>query len=171
MAAAVVSGLIAGSLGGTGQLARPGPWGSARYPAPRDQPWVIVNESASGPAQLRNMATGTVDGIVPSEGKGAMFTALAAAAGDRLFVLAWQDRRGELGFDAIQIGSRSEPLGPTRLPILSVHGARVYGMSINAAGTRLAFSTIPAGGTEPGTLQVYNLGTGGLIGQWPAAAS
>ncbi len=167
-AVAVAAGLVVSGLGGPSIAPRPAFWGSARYPAPPGQPFVLVNSSASGPAELRNIATGTVAAIVPPEGKGAMFTALAAAAGDRLFVLAWQDRNGELGFDAIKIGARGTHLRTMRLPILPLHGAQVYGITVNPAGTRLVFNTIPPGGGGPATLHAYNLVTGALIGSWQA---
>jgi hypothetical protein len=167
-AVAVTAGLVAGGLGGSSLPTRPAFWGSAKYPAPPGQPFVLVNSSASGPAELRNVATGTVETIVPPEGKGALFTALAAAPGDRLFVLAWQDQYGELGFDAIKIGTRRVHFGPMRLPTLSLHGALVYGMTVNPAGTRLVFNTIPPGGAGPATMRAYNLVTGALIGSWQA---
>jgi hypothetical protein len=172
-AVVVVAIVVAAAI--TGSPAAPAPsagvafWGSASYPAPPGQPYVLVNESAAGPAELRDMATRTVVGVVPLVGKGVMFTALAAAPGDRMFVIAWQDRHGELGFDSINIGKPGTHLRAVRLPILPLHGAQVYGMTVNPAGTRLVFNTIPPGGTAPGTLHAYNLVSGALIGRWPAA--
>ncbi len=173
LAVAVLIGVVV-SVGGPAAPVPPAGsafWGSAAYPAPPGQPYVLVNESASGPAELRDMATGTVAGVVQPEGKGAMFTALAAAPGDRLFVLAWQDRAGDVGFDEIQIEAPGTPVRMAqrirRLPILALHGAQVYGMAVNPAGTRLVFTTTPLGGTAPGTLHAYNLVSGTLIGRWP----
>jgi hypothetical protein len=54
-----------------------------------------------------------------------------------------------------------------QLPILPLHGA-LYGMTVNPAGIRLVFNTIPPGGAGPATLRAYNLVTGVLIGSWQA---
>jgi hypothetical protein len=179
--------LVAGGLAGIGKPAGPAlPAQGSAYPAPPGQPYVFVNSSATfindagaptspTPAELRNAATGKVVKVLQPVGRGVSFSAAAAAPGDRLFVLAQQDSDGTLSFAEIRIGASGKP-GALRqvLPDLPAPpGMQVVSMVINAPGTRLSFATAASnsyGPTGPsGSLVVYNLQTGMLIGSWPVA--
>jgi hypothetical protein len=183
--ALAIAGLVAGLLvtgggkpGGPALLAQ----GSA-YPAPPGQPYVFVNSSAtfvndpdalSTPAELENAATGKVVKILWPVHRGVSFSAAAAAPGDRLFVLAQQDSDGTLSFAQIRIGASGKP-GPLRQVLRDLPappGLQVVGVTVNAADTRLSFTTAalnPYGPGPSGSLVVYNLRTGTLIGSWPVA--
>jgi hypothetical protein len=177
--------LVAGGLVGSGKPGGPAwqPAGSA-YPAPPGQPYVFVNSSLTfvngggvpaTPAELRNVATGKVVDVLSPIGQGTSFSAAAAAPGDRLFVLAQQDSDGTLSFAEIRIGASGKPGALSKvLPDLTTFpGAQVVSMVVNAPGTRLSFITsasTSSGPTGPnGSLVVYNLQTGTLIGSWPVA--
>lgn len=180
----LVAGLLVAGIGKPGGPALPAQ-GSA-YPAPPGQPYVFVNSSATfinggdvsatpTPAELRNAATGKVVKVLQPVGRGVSFSAAAAAPGDRLFVLAQQDSDGTLSFAEIRIGPSGKP-GALRqvLPNLPAPpGMQVVRMVVNAPGTRLSFATAAWNGYGPtgpsGSLMVYNLQTGTLIGSWPVA--
>jgi hypothetical protein len=197
--ALAVVGLVAGLLvaGGLVSSGKPvGPVGGGKpggqafqargssYPAPPGQPYVFVNSSATfvnvghvpaTPAELRNAATGKVAEVLWPVGSGVSFSAAAAAPGDRLFVLAQQDSDGTLSFAEVRIGASGKP-GALRqvLPDLAVPaGMQVGSMTVNAPGTRLSFTTAAPTNSGPsgpsGSLVVYNLQTGTLIGSWPVA--
>jgi hypothetical protein len=172
--------LVAGGLVGTGK-----PGGAAfqaqgsAYPAPPGQPYVFVNSSATfvnvgdvpaTPAELRNAATGKVVKVLRPVRRGVSFSNAAAAPGDRLFVLAQQDSDGTLSFAEIRIGASGKP-GALRqvLPDLPMPpGTQVVSMVVNAPGTRLSFITAAdPNQSSSGSLVVYNLQTGTLIGSWP----
>lgn len=177
--------LVAGGLTGSGKPGGPAfqAQGSA-YPAPPGQPYVFVNSSSTfvnvtdvsaAPAELRNAATGKVVKVLLPVSLGVSFSAAAAAPGDRLFVLAQQDSDGTLSFAEIRIGASGKP-GTLRqvLPDLPAPpGVQVVSMVVNASGTRLSFTTAApdnSGPSEPnGSLVVYDLQTGTLIGRWPVA--
>ena len=176
--------LVAGGLVGSGKPGGPAlqAQGSA-YPAPPGQPYVFVNSSAmfvnagdvaATPAELRNAATGKVVKVLLPVSRGVSFSAAAAAPGDRLFVLAQQDSDGTLSFAEIRIGASGKP-GALRqvLPDLPASpGMQVVSMVVNAPGTRLSFTTAASnyGPSGPsGSLEIYNLQTGTLIGSWPIA--
>jgi hypothetical protein len=157
------------------QAWRGGLWGSAKYPAPPGQPYVFVNSSAtfevpaahSAPAEIRNAATGQVVKVLHPLGPGAVFTSAIAAQGDRQFLLAEQENSGATRFDRVTIGPGGAPVTLSRvLPGVSLpSGAQPFGLTVNAAATRMAFNvSSPAG--PSGTLMVYNLTTGALIGRW-----
>ena len=188
--ALAVVGLVAGLLvaGGLVRSGKPGApplqaQGSA-FPAPSGQPYVFVNSSstfvnvgdvAATPAELRNAATGKVVKVLLPVRLGVSFSAAAATPGDRLFVLAQQDRDGTLSFAEIRIGASGKP-GALRqvLPDLPAPpGMQVVSMAVNAPGTRLSFTTAASDSYGPsgpsGSLVVYNLQTGTLIGSWPVA--
>jgi len=121
-----------------------------------------------------NAATGKVVKVLRPVRRGVSFSAAAAAPGDRLFVLAQQDSDGTLSFAEIRIGASGKP-GALRqvLPDLPASpGMQVVSMVVNAPGTRLSFTTAASnyGPSGPGgSLEVYNLQTGTLIGSWPIA--
>jgi hypothetical protein len=178
----LAAGLLAADLAGSEKPGGPAfqAQGSA-YPAPPGQPYVFVNSSATFvnvgnvpavPAELRNAATGKVVKVLLPVRGAVSFTAAAAAPGDRLFVLAQQDSDGTLSFAEVRIGA-SGKAGVLRqvlgeLPMSS--GMQVASMAVNAAGTRLSFTTAGANGLGPsGSLLVYNLQAGTLIGSWPVA--
>jgi hypothetical protein len=187
----VASGLVgSGKPGGPAGSRKPGgpafqAHGSA-YPAPPGQPYLFVNSSATfinvgnvpaTPAELRNAATGKIVEVLWPVGRGVSFSAAAAAPGDRLFVLAQQDSDGTLSFAEIRIGVSGKP-GALRqiLPDLPTPpGTQVVSMAVNAPGTRLSFTTDATNSYGPsgpsGSLGVYNLQTGTLIGSWPVAYS
>jgi hypothetical protein len=174
---------VAGGLAGRG---KPGgralPAQGSAYPAPPGQPYVFVNSSATfvnignepaTPAELRNAATGKVVKVLWPVHRGVSFSAAAVAPDDRLFVLAQQDSDGTLSFAEIRIGASGKP-GALRqvLPDLPAPpGTQVVNVVVNAPGTRLSFTTAAVnsyGPTGPsGSLAVYNLQTGTLIGSWP----
>ena len=186
--------LVAGGLIGSGKPG--GPVGSGKpagpafqtqgsaYPAPPGQPYVFVNSSATfvnvgnvpaTPAELRNAATGKVVTVLRPVGPGVSFSNATAAPGDRLFLLAQQDSDGSLSFAEIRIGASGKP-GALRqvLPDLPTpSGTQVVSMAVNAPGTRLSFITAASNSYGPsgpsGSLVVYNLQTGTLIGSWPVA--
>lgn len=177
--------LVAGGLVGSGKPGGPAfqAQGSA-YPAPPGQPYVFVNSSATfvnvgdapaTPAELRNAATGKVVKVLRPVRRGVSFSNAAAAPGDRLFVLAQLDSDGTLSFAEIRIGASGKP-GALRqvLPDLPAPpGVQVVSMAVNAPGTRLSFTTAASNSSGPsgpsGSLVVYNLQTGTLIGSWPIA--
>jgi hypothetical protein len=188
--------LVAGSLAGghkPGGLV-PQAQGSAKYPAPPGQPYVFVNSSATfanqgdaptTPAELKNAATGKVIKVLKPVGKGVSFTNAAAAPGDRAFVLAQQDSDGTLSFAEIRISASGKP-GPLSLvmqyphvcvtvgpcvPVLSLSaGTQAESMTVNAPVTRLSFYALAPNGLG-GSLVVYNLQTGTLIGSWPVGGN
>jgi len=185
-----IVGLVAGLLVTDGLAGTEKPAGAALqaqgspYPAPPGQPYVFVNSSATfvndpgaadTPAELKNAATGAVVKVLWPVHRGVSFSAAAAAPGDRLFVLAQQDSDGTLSFAEVQIGP-SGKAGALRqvlrdLPMPA--GVQVVNMAVNAPGTRLSFTTAAPtdiGPTGPnGSLVVYDLQTGALIGSWPIA--
>jgi hypothetical protein len=177
--------LVAGGLVGSGKPGGPAlqAQGSA-YQAPPGQPYVFVNSSATfvnvanvdpTPAELRNAATGKVVKVLLPVGRGVSFSAAAAAPGDRLFVLAQQDSDGTLSFAEIRIGASGKPgqLRQVMRDLQAPPGMQVVSMAVNAPDTRLSFITAASnayGPTGPsGSLAVYNLQTGTLIGSWPVA--
>ncbi|MGB6456008.1 MAG: hypothetical protein WBH47_16170 [Streptosporangiaceae bacterium] len=188
--ALAVVGLVAGVLVAGGVVGSGKPGGTAfvaqgsAYPAPPGQPYVFVNSSSTfvnvadlqpTPAELRNAATGQVVKVLQPIRRGVSFSAAAVAPGDRLFVLAQQDSDGTLSFAEIRIGASGNP-GALRqvLPDLPLPpGMQVVSMAVDAPATRLSFITgasSPYGPTGPsGSLVVYNLQTGTLIGSWPIA--
>ncbi len=188
--ALAVAGLVAGLLvsGGLAGSGKPGgpalqAQGSA-YPAPAGQPYVFVNSSATfvnvvntsaTPAELKNAATGAVVKVLWPVHRGVSFSAAAAAPGDRLFVLAQQDSDGTLSFAEIRIGASGKPgaLRQVLRDMPAAPGMQVVSMAVNAQGTRLSFTTAASNGYGPsgpsGSLEVYNLRTGTLIGSWPVA--
>ncbi len=177
--------LVAGGLAGSGKPGGPAlqAQGSA-YPAPPGEPYVFVNSPATfadvvnapaTPAELRNAATGQVVKVLLPVHRGESFSAAAAAPDDRLFVLAQQDSDGTLSFAEIRIGPFGKP-GALRqvLPDLATPpGTQVISMAVNAPGTRLSFITAASNSYGPsgpsGSLAVYSLQTGTLIGSWPVA--
>lgn len=188
--------LVAGGLAKSGKPNGPqnGQTGSGRYFTPPGQPYVFVNNSSSfanqgnlatkpTPAELRNAATGKVVEVLRPVGRGASFTTVAVAPDDRLFVLAQQDSDATLSFAEIRISASGKP-GPLRLvqqighacvtigicvPSLSLPAGTVLeNMTVNATGTRLAVLAATQNGNS-GSLVVYNLQTGALIGRWPAS--
>jgi hypothetical protein len=190
--ALAVAGLVAGLLVASGLAAggKPGApalqaQGSA-YPAPPGQPYVFVNSSATfvnvgnepaTPAELKNATTGQVVKVLWPVHRGVSFSAAAAAPGDRLFVLAQQDSDGTVSFAEVRIGASGKPgaLRQVLRDLPTPPGVQVVNMVVNAPGTRLSFTTAAPtdnGPTGPsGSLVVYNLQTGTLIGSWPVAFS
>jgi hypothetical protein len=184
--AGLIAGLlVAGSLVGGGK-----PGGSAlpaqgsAYPAPPGQPYVFVNSSANfvngwdgpaTPAELRNAATGKVVKVLYPIGRGVSFSAGAAAPSDRLFVLAQSDSDGTVSFAEVRIGpsGKAGALRQVMRDLAVAPGMQVTNMAVNAPGTRLAFDIAAANSYGPsgptGSLVVYNLQTGILIGSWPVA--
>jgi len=186
--AGLVSGLlVAGGLVGSGTAGSPPlqAQGSA-YPAPAGQPYLFVNSSttfvnvgneSAAPAELKDAAAGTVVKVLWPVHRGVSFSAAAAAPGDRLFVLAQQDNDGTLSFAEIRIGpsGKAGPLRQVLRDLPMAPSVQVVNMVVNAPGTRLSFTTAAPtdnGPTGPsGSLVVYNLQTGTLIGSWPIAFS
>jgi hypothetical protein len=180
--AGVAIGSLAAAAGGHSGKAPPHPPSQLSHPAPPGQPYVFVNSSATfanqgantptTPAELKNAATGRVVKILRPIGQGVSFTTAAAAPGDRLFVLAEQDGDGTLSFAEVQIGASGKPTG--LLPVLTQlsmpAGTQAENMTVNAAGTRLAFYASAPNG-DSGNLVVFNLLTGATIGSWPVASS
>jgi hypothetical protein len=177
--------LVAGGLAGGGKPGGPAlqAQGSA-YPAPPGQPYVFVNSAATfadvvnapaTPAELRNAATGKVVKVLLPIHGGVSFSAAAATPDDRLFVLAQQDSDGTLSFAQIRIGASGKPgaLRQVLADLPTPAGTQVVSMAVNAPGTRLSFITAASnsyGTSGPtGSLAVYNLQTGTLIGSWPVA--
>jgi hypothetical protein len=184
MAGLVAGLLVSGGLAGSGKPGGPAlqAQGSA-YPAPPGQPYVFVNSSSNfvngwtgpaTPAELRNAATGKVVKVLYPVHRGVSFSAAAAAPSDRLFVLAQSDSDGTVSFAEVRIGAsgKAGALRQVMRDLAVPPGMQVTGMAINAPGTRLSFITAasnfqPTGLT--GSLEVYNLQTGALIGTWPVA--
>jgi hypothetical protein len=187
--ALTVVGLVAGLLVAGGLVSSGKPGGPALqaqgspYPAPPGQPYVFVNSSAtcvndpaaaSTPAELKNAATGAVVKVLLPVHRGVSFSAAAAAPGDRLFVLAQQDSDGTLSFAEIRIGvsGKAGALRQVLADLPAPPGTEVVNMAVNAPGTRLSFAMASSnyGPNGPsGSLAVYNLQTGTLIGSWPVA--
>ena len=177
--------LVAGGLVGSGKPGSPALQGRASaYPAPPDQPYVFVNSAVTfvdvvnvpdTPAELRNAATGKVVKVLLPVHGGISFSAAAAAAGDRLFVLAQQDSDGTLSFAEVRIGPSGEPgaLRQVLADLPTPPGTQVVSMAVNAPGTRLSFITGTSNSYGPsgpsGSLVVYDLQTDTLIGSWPVA--
>lgn len=183
-AALAVIGVVAGSLvasGRTGLLTHHtpplGPSGSAKYLAPPGQPYVFVNSSdtfvnvgniPTTPAEIKDAATGKVIKVLRPIGQGTNFTGAAAVPGDRAFVLAQQDSNDTTSFVEIRIGA-SGTAGALRpvLPGVSLPaGIQLQNLTVNASITRLSFVTFPQYGPGGGSLVVYNLLAGTLIGSW-----
>ncbi len=164
----LLAGLIAASVTSTPAPSWPAVWGSGSFPAPPGQPYVVVS-TGDGPAVLRNAATGAVLEVL--QPGGGQFLAVTATPGDRLFVLAQASASGQLAFAELRIGTqRLVPVLPgAALP----DGSQISSMAVNAAGTRLAVAFSTPGGSNAGlgTMQVYNLQTGTLIGSWQAQAA
>jgi RNA polymerase sigma-70 factor, ECF subfamily len=185
----VAGGLTGGKPGGPASQAQ----GSA-YPAPSGQPYVFVNSSATfvnqgdaptTPAELKNAATGKVVKVLQPVGPGTSFLGAAIAPSDRAFVLAQQNSDATVSFAEFRIGPSGEP-GPLRLVMQDGHACTAVGvcvpslslpagtqpasMTVNAPVTRLSFEAVPADGIG-GSLVIYNLQTGALIGSWPIASN
>jgi hypothetical protein len=174
----LTAGLVASGLVAT---ARP-PDGSARYPAPPGQPYVLVNTpvnalnptaAGSGRTELRDAATGAILDVLRPTVHGGSFIAAAAAANDRLFVLGEQALTGQVSFAELRITVSDGTVSTRLTPVLSrvnvTWGSVLVSMTLNAAGTRLALSTLPVGGDNPGqpsSLNVYDLSTGTLMESW-----
>ena len=171
-ATGLVAGLLASVQSGVARPAQASRWASATYLAPPGQPYVFVNSSGAGPAELRDVATGTVVSVVRPISPAVSFTAVAAAANDRVFVLAEQGADGQVSFAELRVGGTSSGSSPTvRLSsILSGAGlpadSQPENMTVNATATRLAVDVALPGGTY--SLVVYDLRNGSVIGNWPA---
>ena len=174
----VAASLAASSLtaGSAPAPVQSGLWGSGTLPAPRGEPYVFVNSSASGTAELRDAATGTVVKVLHPLGSAVNFTAAAAAANDRTFVLAQQGADGQLSFAELKIGrpQLTGALPPVRLvPVLPAAalptGSQINFMTVNATATRLALEAVTNGGISS-SLIVYNLSNGLLVGNWPTGS-
>ncbi len=177
--------LVAGGLVKGGKPAGPVPPGgqtaAAKYPAPPGQPYVFVNSSATfvnqgdtpaTPAELKDAATGKVVTVLQPIGQGTSFANAAVAPDDRAFVLAQQDSNGTVSFAEIRIGASGKP-GRLRavLPGLSMPaGTQQEELTVNAPCTRLSVYAPGPSGTG-GSLVVYNLQAGTVIGSWPVAAN
>jgi hypothetical protein len=170
-AVGLTAGLVASDLVATARPPDARPWGSARYPAPPGQPYVLVTPP-NGRTELRDAATGAVLDVLRPSGQGASFIAATAAAGDRMFVLGEQADTGQITFAELRITVSGGRVSVRLAPVLSrVHvtwGSQLISMSVNAAGTRLALSTLPVGGNpaSPSSLNVYDLSTGALMESW-----
>ncbi len=183
-------GLVAGLLVGGGLVGSGNPGGPAlqaqrsAHPSPPGQPYVFVNSSAnfvdvgnipSTPAELRNAATGKVVKVLLPIRLGVSFSAAAAAPSDRLFVLAQSDSDGTVSFVEMRIGASGKPGALHRVmrDLAVPPGMQVTNMAVNASATRLAFNITASNSNGPsgpsGSLVVYNLHTGALIGSWPVA--
>jgi hypothetical protein len=175
-------GLVAAGLVATARRPDASPWGSARYPAPPGQPYVLVmtpvnalgpTAAGSGRTELRDAATGAVLDVLRPTVRGGSFIAAAAAANDRLFVLGEQAFTGQVSFAELRITVSDGTVSTRLTPVLSrvnvTMGSQLISMTLNAAGTRLALSTLPVGGgnlAQPSRLNVYDLGTGTLMESW-----
>jgi hypothetical protein len=180
----LVAGLLVANLAGSGKPGGPALQAQGSpYPAPPGQPYVFVNSSTNfvngwpgpaTPAELRNAATGKVVKVLFPVGRGVSFSDAAAAPGDRLFLLAQQDSDGTLSFAEVRIGASGKAGALRRvLKYLPIPPSwQVMSMAVNVPGTRLSFATsAPSIGPTvvgpTGSLVVYNLQTGTLIGSWP----
>jgi hypothetical protein len=181
----LAAGLLVANLAGTGKPGGPAlqAQGSA-YPAPPGQPYVFVNSSSNfvngwdgpaTPAELRNAATGKVVKVLWPIGRGVSFSDAAVAPSDRLFVLAQSDSDGTVSFAEVQIGAsgKAGALRQVMRDLAVPPGMEVTNMAINAPGTRVAFNIGASNSNGPsgpsGSLVIYNLQTGALIGSWPVA--
>jgi hypothetical protein len=165
----IVAGVLVSNLAAAVPPVGASLWGSGTYPAPPGQPYVVVNASASGPAELRNVASGAVVGVLHPLGGAVSFTSIAAAPGGRLFVLAQQGPAGQVSFAELRIGSGSPPT--VRFTSALTHVSLPAGtdpnfMAVSAAGDRLALAAVLPDGT--GRLLVYDLRSGSVIGNWKA---
>jgi hypothetical protein len=177
--------LVPGGLIGSGKPGGPALQGQgSAYPAPPGQPYVFVNSSATfvnggdepaTPAELRNAATGQVVKVLRPIHRGVSFSAATATPDDRMFVLAQQDSDGTLSFAEVQVGpsGTAGALHQVLPDLVTPVGTQVVSVAVNAPGTRLSFTTGASdsyGPTGPsGSLVVYNLQSGTLIGSWPVA--
>jgi hypothetical protein len=165
----IVAGLLVSNLAGAVPPVRASLWGSGTYPAPSGQPYVVVNTSASGPAELRDVASGAVVSVLHPLGAAVSFTSIAAAPGDRLFVLAQQGAEGQVSFAELRIGNGSPPtvrLTPVLTHVSLPGGTDPSFMAVSAAGARLALAAVLPDGTS--RLLVYDLRSGSVIGSWQA---
>jgi hypothetical protein len=172
----LLAGLIVWSQGpagrgqGPARQAFPAVWGTNAYPVPPGQPYVFVNGSAGGQAELRDAATGAVLKMLRAAGQGE-FTSVTATPDDRLFVLAENSAGGQISFAELRIspggrsGSPAIALTPVLANVTLADGSTVYFMAVNAAGTRLVLNVAAPGGLSS-TLTVYDLTTGAVIGSW-----
>jgi hypothetical protein len=170
-AVGLVAGLLASDLSGVVRPAQASPWASATYMAPPGQPYVFVNPSGTGPAELRDVATGTVVSVVRPIPPAVSFTAVAAAPNDRMFVLAEQGADGQVSFAELRIAGTGSGSSPTvRLTPIPTNaglpaGSQPENMTINSTATRLAVDVALPGGND--SLIVYDLRNGSVIGNWP----
>jgi hypothetical protein len=174
-AVGLVAALVVSVQSGIATPAQASGWASATYLAPPGQPYVFVNSFGAGPAELRDVATGSVVSVVRPIPPAVSFTAVAAVPNGRMFVLAEQGADGQLSFAELRVGGTSRGSSPTvRLtPILTgadvPASAQPENITVNAAATRLAIDTsLPDGSNN---LIVYDLRDGSVIGSWPAFAT
>jgi len=171
----LVAALLASALSGVARPVQATPWASATYLAPPGQPYVFVNASGGDPAELRDVATGSVVSVVRPIPPAVGFTAVAAVPNDRMFVLAEQGADGQLSFAELRVegtGSGSSPtvrLTPIMTGAAVPASAQPENITVNATATRLAIDTsLPDGSNN---LTVYDMRSGSVIGSWPAFAT
>jgi|HubBroStandDraft_5_1064220.scaffolds.fasta_scaffold08891_2 hypothetical protein len=176
--------LIAVALAATPRVAGPHPrpssipagglraiFGTGTYPAPRAAPYEMVYGRGADSARVLDAATGrTAFTARPAGGRTSIFTTIAAAPGDRIFVLAEQSTQNRTSFDILRLRAGRWQLSPVMPGVSLPPGNQIYGMTVNPRGTRLALNTIDADGVGPLHLYVYDLSTGALLDDFSESA-
>jgi hypothetical protein len=142
----------------------PNPFVQDRYTAPRVAPFGVVYGRGGQSVRVIDAASGlTQFSGTPLGGDGSVFTTIAAAPSDRLFILAQQSRQVRTSFDILRIGMGTKPLTAIMPGVSLPPGDQIYAMTVNPQGTRLALNTVGAGGAGPFRLLVYNVASGALL--------
>ena len=139
------------------------PFVRQRYTAPRAAPFVVVYGRGGQLVRVIDAASGATWFSGRPGPEAAMFTAIAAAASDRLFVLAQQSEQNRTSFDVMHIYGDGAEMTPVMSGVSLPLGYQIYGMTVNPQGTRLALNTMDGNGVGPLHLRVYNLTTGALL--------
>jgi hypothetical protein len=146
--------------------AAPGPAVTAAHPFPPSDPYLVTLDQGGRQATVRSEADGKVLRVLTPPGSGGQFTWVAAAASDRLFLLADQHgRTGAAHFYALRLGPAGQFLSLRLVPGASNLTGQIYGLAVSPDGTEFAVATTP---TVPGTQPVSRLWVGGLTRSRPA---
>jgi hypothetical protein len=122
----------------------PDPAVTARHPYPAGDPYLVTLDNAGAAAVVRNMADGQVLRSLAPPQPGTAFTWVAAAASDRLFLLAdQQDGTGVARFYALRLGAAGQVLSLRLVPRAGTITGQIYGLAVSADGSEFAVATSP----------------------------
>jgi hypothetical protein len=156
----------AGSGTDVARPAAPGQVVTARHPFPPADPFLVTLDQAGNRATVRSEAGGKVLRVLTPPASGGQFTWVAAAASDRLFVLAeQQDRTDAAQFYALRLGPGGQFRSLRLVPGAGGLTGQIYGLAVSPDGTEFAVATTPRVPTSPSTARVW---VGGLTRSRPA---